>query len=109
MVYSFYHLVGSRDSPATQPSGLLSERGAILPRRHAAGRCQRNQLNRRDAAPRLTGPAILATFRTPEGFAVIKSELIDRITLQNPHLYRQHAEKIVNYHFFRDYCRNGTR
>jgi integration host factor subunit beta len=27
---------------------------------------------------------------------VIKSELVDRITLQNRHLYRQHAEKIVN-------------
>ena len=44
----------------------------------------------------MTGPVILGTFRTPEGFAVIKSELVDRITLQNPHLYRQHAEKIVN-------------
>ena len=31
-----------------------------------------------------------------EGFAVIKSELIDRISVQNPHLYRQDAEKIVN-------------
>ena len=30
------------------------------------------------------------------GFAVIKSELIDRISAQNPHLYRQDAEKIVN-------------
>jgi integration host factor subunit beta len=27
---------------------------------------------------------------------VLKSELIDRISLQNPHLYRQDAEKIVN-------------
>jgi integration host factor subunit beta len=27
---------------------------------------------------------------------VIKSELIDRISVQNPHLYRQDAEKIVN-------------
>jgi len=27
---------------------------------------------------------------------VIKSELIDRITAQNRHLYRQDAEKIVN-------------
>jgi len=27
---------------------------------------------------------------------VIKSELIDRISIQNPHLYRKHAEKIVN-------------
>jgi integration host factor subunit beta len=27
---------------------------------------------------------------------VIKSELIDRISAQNPHLYRQDAEKIVN-------------
>jgi hypothetical protein len=44
----------------------------------------------------LTGPVILGTFRTPEGFAVIKSELIDRISVQNPHLYRQDAEKIVN-------------
>ena len=44
----------------------------------------------------LTGSVILGTFRTPEGFAVIKSELIDRISVQNPHLYRQHAEKIVN-------------
>jgi integration host factor subunit beta len=44
----------------------------------------------------LTASAILATFRTAEGFAVIKSELIDRISVQNPHLYRQDAEKIVN-------------
>ena len=45
----------------------------------------------------LTGPAILAIFsRMPWGFAVIKSELIDRISAQNPHLYRQDAEKIVN-------------
>ena len=44
----------------------------------------------------LTGPVILGTFRTPEGFAVIKSELVDRISVQNPHLYRQDAEKIVN-------------
>jgi integration host factor subunit beta len=44
----------------------------------------------------LTGPAILATFRTPGGFTVIKSELIDRISVQNPHLYRQDAEKIVD-------------
>ena len=27
---------------------------------------------------------------------MLKSELIDRISLQNPHLYRQDAEKIVN-------------
>jgi integration host factor subunit beta len=27
---------------------------------------------------------------------VIKSELVGRISLQNPHLYRQDAEKIVN-------------
>ncbi len=27
---------------------------------------------------------------------MIKSELIDRISAQNPHLYRQDAEKIVN-------------
>jgi integration host factor subunit beta len=39
---------------------------------------------------------ILAIFRTPSGFTVIKSELIDRISVQNPHLYRQDAEKIVN-------------
>ena len=39
---------------------------------------------------------ILASFRTPSGFTVIKSELIDRISVQNPHLYRQDAEKIVN-------------
>ena len=44
----------------------------------------------------MTGPVILGTFQTPEGFAVIKSELIDRISVQNPHLYRQDAEKIVN-------------
>ena len=44
----------------------------------------------------LTGPAILGTFRRLGGFAVIKSELIDRISAQNPHLYRQDAEKIVN-------------
>jgi integration host factor subunit beta len=44
----------------------------------------------------LTGPVILATFRTPAGFTVIKSELIDRISIQNPDLYRQDAEKIVN-------------
>lgn len=44
----------------------------------------------------LTGPAILGTFRRPWGFAVIKSELIDRISAQNPHLYRQDAGKIVN-------------
>jgi integration host factor subunit beta len=44
----------------------------------------------------LTGPAILATFRTPKGYAVIKSELIDRISAQHSHLYRRDAEKIVN-------------
>jgi integration host factor subunit beta len=44
----------------------------------------------------LTGSAILATFRTPGGITVIKSALIDRISIQNPHLYRQDAEKIVN-------------
>ena len=43
----------------------------------------------------MTGPVILGTFQTLEGFAVIKSELIDRISVQNPHLYRQ-DEKIVN-------------
>ena len=47
--------------------------------------------------PRRPRPAILAVFsRMPWGFAVIKSELIDRISAQNPHLYRQDAEKIVN-------------
>jgi integration host factor subunit beta len=44
----------------------------------------------------LTGPTIPATFRTPRGINVIKSELVDRISLQNRHLYRQDAEKIVN-------------
>ena len=44
----------------------------------------------------MTCLAILATFRTAEGFTVIKSELVDRISVQNPHLYRQDAEKIVN-------------
>ena len=27
---------------------------------------------------------------------MIKSELVDRIAIQSPHLYRQHAAKIVN-------------
>jgi integration host factor subunit beta len=31
---------------------------------------------------------------------VIKSELIDRISVQNPHLYRQDAEKTVNAIFY---------
>ena len=44
----------------------------------------------------MTGPVILGTFQTFEGFAVIKSELIDRISVQNPHLYRHDAEKIIN-------------
>jgi len=44
----------------------------------------------------LTALAILATFRAAEGFTVIKSELVDRISFQNPHLYRLDAEKIVN-------------
>jgi integration host factor subunit beta len=44
----------------------------------------------------LTGATIPATFRTPRGINVIKSELVDRISFQNPHLYRQDAEKIVN-------------
>ena len=35
-------------------------------------------------------------FPNTRGLAVIKSELIDRISVQNPHLYRQDAEKIVN-------------
>jgi integration host factor subunit beta len=56
----------------------------------------RGTLNGRWDEGCLTGPVILGTFRTPEGFAVIKSELIDRISVQNPHLYRQDAEKIVN-------------
>jgi Bacterial DNA-binding protein len=43
-----------------------------------------------------TGPVIPGIFGTPEGFAVIKSELDGRISVQNPHLYRQDAEKIVN-------------
>jgi hypothetical protein len=43
----------------------------------------------------LTGPVILGTFRTFEGFAVIKSELIDRISVQNQHLYRQDVEKVA--------------
>jgi len=43
----------------------------------------------------LTGSAILATFRHL-GQTVIKSELVDRISIQNPHLYRHDAEKIVN-------------
>jgi Bacterial DNA-binding protein len=53
-------------------------------------------LNGRWDDGRLTCLAIVATLRTAEGFAVIKSELIDRISVQNPHLYRQDAEKIVN-------------
>ena len=44
----------------------------------------------------MTDPAVLCTFGAPESFAVIKSELVDGISIQNPHLYRQHAEKIVN-------------
>ena len=32
----------------------------------------------------------------PWGFAVIKSELVDRISVQVPHLYRHDAEKIIN-------------
>jgi integration host factor subunit beta len=27
---------------------------------------------------------------------VIKSEIVQRLSVQNPHLYRQNAEKIVN-------------
>jgi integration host factor subunit beta len=56
----------------------------------------RGTLNGRWDEGCLTCLAILATFRTAEGFAVIKSELVDRISVQNPHLYRQDAEKIVN-------------
>jgi hypothetical protein len=44
----------------------------------------------------LTGPAILGTFRTSEGLPLIKSELVDRISLQNRHLHRHEAERIVN-------------
>ena len=56
----------------------------------------RGTLNGRWDEGCLTCLAILGTFRTAEGFAVIKSELVDRISVQNPHLYRQDAEKIVN-------------
>ena len=56
----------------------------------------RGTLNGRWDEGCLTGPVILGTFQTFEGFTVIKSELIDRISVQNPHLYRQDAEKIVN-------------
>ena len=41
----------------------------------------------------MTGSAILATFRTPRGMTVIKSELVDRISVQVPHLYRHNSEK----------------
>jgi Bacterial DNA-binding protein len=44
----------------------------------------------------LTGRAILGTFRTSEGLPLIKSELVDRISLQNRHLHRHEAERIVN-------------
>ena len=67
----------------------------------------RGTLNGRWDEGCLTGLTILATFRTAEGFTVIKSELVDRISVQNPHLYRQDADKIVN--IFRDYRRNGAR
>jgi integration host factor subunit beta len=43
----------------------------------------------------LTGPAIPVTFLMSESFAVIKSELIDRISVQKPAFYRQDVEKIV--------------
>ena len=56
----------------------------------------RGTLNGRWDEGCLTGPVIPGTFGTPKGFAVIKSELVDRISGQNPHLYRQDAEKIVN-------------
>jgi hypothetical protein len=56
----------------------------------------RGTLNGRWDEGCLTCLTILATFRAAEGFAVIKSELVDRISVQNPHLYRQDAEKIVN-------------
>jgi integration host factor subunit beta len=38
----------------------------------------------------------LSLMAAGEGITVIKSELVDRISIQNPHLYRKHAEKIVN-------------
>jgi Bacterial DNA-binding protein len=57
---------------------------------------KRGTLNGRWDKGCLTCLAILATFRTAEGITVIKSELVDRISIQNPHLYRKHAEKIVN-------------
>ena len=57
----------------------------------------------------MTGPAILGTFRTLEGLCMIKSELVDRISIQNPHLYRQEADKIVNTIFLRDYRCDGPR
>ena len=44
----------------------------------------------------LDRPGDLGHFPNTRGLCCIKSELVDRITLQNPHLYRQHAEKIVN-------------
>jgi hypothetical protein len=44
----------------------------------------RGTLNGRWDEGCLTGPVILGTFRTPEGFVVIKSELVDRISIQNP-------------------------
>ena len=37
------------------------------------------------------------TFPTSEAFAVIKSELVDRISVQNPLLYRQDAEKLARH------------
>ena len=46
---------------------------------------------------------------TIQGFTVIKSELVDRISVQIPHLYRYDAEKIVNAIFFKITRRNGPR
>ena len=44
----------------------------------------------------LPDPANPATCYARRLVAVIKSQLIDRISVQNPHLYRQHAERLVN-------------
>ena len=44
----------------------------------------------------MTCLAILATLGTRESFTLIKSELVDRISIQNPHLYWHDGEKIVN-------------
>ena len=55
-----------------------------------------------EVAPATLGPLLLDRPGDPghvpniRGLCCIKSELIDRISVQNPHLYRQDAEKIVN-------------